>query len=748
MKRNLSVFIAFLIIIVVFYYRIFIQTYMHGDFIAYWVPNFKYILDSLREGYIPWWQPYSYLGLPEVFKLELALFYPFTWLILVVNLVFNPTNNLTFLGKSLEVMQYVNFFVGASGMYLMLRKIFKTSEVAAFSGSLVFIFSFYITIQSGDISSLPGKLLLPWIVLFLINFIKSKTPLNYSLLVVINYMVFALGYPYNYVYFFIFQVGIAIFYGWKNVLQSGLAYVNALLISSYFLLPNFHILSQSFRGVTPAGEDPFFHLRSAFTPTKLVNVFNPQIFSNLYDMKDPNLLFSMGTLSWGMFPLIFLIIGFSSAVYHKKHPWIYITLFLGILVSLGAYLDVPRLIGTVFPPLEKFRSHSQVLSLTFFTGVIILSGGIDSVTSGNYSKKVMYLLWELALGMSVLLLILPYVCLRCSAGATDISVSYARTFMLFAIGLVLVHIIKQSKKSIYIYLGIFITILEFSFYSQNIPFLRMPTSYGDYYKSNSLIVERPSDNNLFRYSFTENQFIYNTSMLGIYNLQGYETIPYKAFYLLNRYDLQTMLQFTNTKYLVTNVPDKDKEFSGLKLVKKVDPSKLPNETYYGTVEGRAYFSPHKSFAYYIYQVQNYYPRYYIPEKAATCDSTACYLVDPSKITYTLDKGIDVINPAKDKVNLNVVEFKPNSITLKVNSPEQVFIASSEVWDKGWSLEIDRKKQAILNASDGFRAFIVPKGSHTITMTYFPPLFKEGIIITCGGAILFLLAIKSMRKATS
>jgi Flp pilus assembly protein TadB len=83
----------------------------------------------------------------------------------------------------------------------MLKKIFKTSTTAAFSGGLIFVLSFYVTIQGGDISSLPGKLLLPWIVLCVIGFIKRKTWLNYLLLVFVNYIIFALGYPYNYVYF-------------------------------------------------------------------------------------------------------------------------------------------------------------------------------------------------------------------------------------------------------------------------------------------------------------------------------------------------------------------------------------------------------------------------------------------------------------------------------------------------------------------------------------------------------------------
>ena len=549
-------------------------------------------------------------------------------------------------------------------------------------------------------------------------------------------------------YFFIFQLCIAFFYKKRDILFVGLAYLNGLLISGLFLLPNFHIIGQSFRGVTPGGEDPFFHLRNAFTPTKLINILNPQIFSNLYDMKDPHLLFSMGTLGWGVFPLILLIIGFSKSTYHKKHPWVYVTFISGIILSLGAFLDVPRLIGTVFPVIEKFRSHAQVLCLTFFTGIIVISDGIESVFKRSYSKKVIFILWEFVLAMLGILVLLPYVCQRCSAGSTDISVSFARIFLLFIASLILIHLTSQSKKSIYFYVAIFITILEFSFYSQNIPFLRMPTSYTDFYKANSLIVEKPENSNLFRYSFNENQFIYNTSMLGIYNLQGYETIPYKAFYSLNRYDFQTMLQFTNTKYLVTNFQNKDKEFPSLKLVKTIDPVKLPNEVFYGTIEGRAYFSPHKNFSYYVYEVNDYYSRFYIPKRALTCASANCYAKTPNEVTYTDEIGIDISNPESSEVAMNIVSYEPNQIIMNIDSPQEVFVASSEVWDKGWTLEVDNKIQSILNASDGFRAFIVPKGSHTVRMKYFPPLLKEGLLVSGCGIILLLLVTKFMRKEIS
>lgn len=711
---------------------------MHSDFIAYWVPHYKFILDELIQGKIPLWQPYSYLGVPELFKLELVFFYPPTWIVLLINIFFNRDLNLTFIGKSLELMQYFNLVMGAMGMYLLLKKNFNLHSLVAFGGGMVFVLSQYITIQSGDLSSLPGKLLLPWLTLLLLNFIDKQSFKNYFAVVCANILLFTLGYPYNFVYFFLAQAGLAAFFGPKKFFYTGVALVNAALLAGFLLFPNWHILSQSFRGVTSSIDDPFFHFRYALIPTKIISIFNPLVFGSLHDKRDPLQLFSMGMLTWGVIPLIFLCIGFVHLKLTKLSTWFVLLFIFGIIISLGGYLNAPYLLGLIFPVIEKFRSHLQLLSLTFFAGTVILSQGMDATLKGEKSTKTVLFLWQLAVLTLVMFFWLPFVCKECTTAYNDVMITFTRSVILLIIGLVLFHLTLQTKKIIFIVVGLIITLFESSFYAYHIPYLRMETSYSDYYQPNSLLIERSSNDNLFRYQFNENQFVYNTSFLKIFNTQGYETVPYQAYYSLSRFGEEKMLQFTNTKYLVTTEENKEKKLPSLKLIKTIIPSEHPDEVFYGTVDGLVYFSPQENLPYYIYEVTNYLPRFFVPKKVVSCPNEKCYEKEnPVELTYVTEGGIDITNPSENDVIINILSYEPNEIILEVTSPTDTFIASSEIWDKGWSVVINDKKSSLYNTSNGFRGFLVPSGKSTVTMTYFPPLLFMGLGVSAVGILMLL-----------
>ena len=74
-----------------------------GDFMAYFIPHYSFILQNLKSGSMPFWFPYSYLGLPEIFKSELAVFHPVTISIFIADYLFNSKNSLNILGNIIEL---------------------------------------------------------------------------------------------------------------------------------------------------------------------------------------------------------------------------------------------------------------------------------------------------------------------------------------------------------------------------------------------------------------------------------------------------------------------------------------------------------------------------------------------------------------------------------------------------------------------------------------------------------------------
>jgi len=749
MNKNVKIFLAYVGIIFIFFGKNILTTYMHSDFIAYWVPHYKFLIDSIKDGAIPFWQPYSYLGLPEFFKTELVFFYPLATILIGVNLIFNQSANFTFIGKSLEILSYFNLVLGAFGMYLLLEKVYKLKTLAAFFGGLVFSLSMYISIQGGDLSSMPGKLILPWIVLLLVRFLQTPRFKTYIFLVLINYILLTFGYPYNYVYFFIAQFSLAICFGLKRSLMVMVALGNSVLLAAFFMLPNYHVLSQSFRGGSNHLQDPLFHFTYSYIPTKLITIFNPIVFSQLYDPKDPQLLFSMGMLTWGVIPLIFMVFGFSKIKKNILFTWTNLLFIFGFIISLGAYLDVPNLLGVFIPFIHKFRSHAQVLSITFFSGTIILSYGLHLILKGYKNRYVSFILFETLILILGIFFVLPSICNVCSNRPLDFVISFSRTALLYTFGILLVHFFMQTKKTVYIFACIIITIFEFSFYAQNIPYLRMKTSYGDYYKKNSLIIEEPTNSNMFRYFFSENQYIYNTAALKVFNTQGYETVPYQGYYDLSRLGELGMLQFTNTKYLVTTTERKEDKLAGFTLLKTIHPKDFPNETFYGTVNNLAYFSPQTEQPYFIYQIDEYLPRFFIPKKIVACLSECQQFVDPISISYINESKFEqYINPEASDVSIYIDSYTANKVELSIKTTKNTIVTSSEMYDIGWELRINGTKSKLLNINGGFRGFEIPAGESKIEMRYYPPLLNLGMIISVlGCALLFIVYFFFLKFST-
>lgn len=115
--------------------------------------------------------------------------------------------------------------------------------------------------------------------------------------------------------------------------------------------------------------------------------------------------------------------------------------------------------------------------------------------------------------------------------------------------------------------------------------------------------------------------------------------------------------------------------------------------------------------------------------------------DPPKLVVAQSLSEPIKNSPKD-VELNVIEYTPNSIKLTTNAKERSFIASSENWDRGWSIKINNDKSTLYNTSNGLRGFIAPAGKSVVEMKYFPPLLLPGVGISLLGIGSLLLLWKT------
>ena len=94
----------------------------------------------------------------------------------------------------------------------------------------------------------------------------------------------------------------------------------------------------------------------------------------------------------------------------------------------------------------------------------------------------------------------------------------------------------------------------------------------------------------------------------------------------------------------------------------------------------------------------------------------------------------------DQLQTQGVEFQMNKRFAKadVDLAQDSNIFTTIPYDQGWTLKIDGKKAPIKTVNKGFIQVHVPKGKHSIRLSYFPPGLKIGIIMFISCSLLFVV----------
>ena len=88
-------------------------------------------------------------------------------------------------------------------------------------------------------------------------------------------------------------------------------------------------------------------------------------------------------------------------------------------------------------------------------------------------------------------------------------------------------------------------------------------------------------------------------------------------------------------------------------------------------------------------------------------------------------------------NLNITKFDTDYIEGTVNvSEDKDLLFTSIVFDEGWEVCVDGKKQELVKTNDGFIAVPITEGTHTVTFTYLPKCYVLGLTFSITGLAAF------------
>ena len=109
---------------------------------------------------------------------------------------------------------------------------------------------------------------------------------------------------------------------------------------------------------------------------------------------------------------------------------------------------------------------------------------------------------------------------------------------------------------------------------------------------------------------------------------------------------------------------------------------------------------------------------------------------------------DVMKELAQRMQENAWELtsaKGNQLNGTINAQEDKTLFFSIPYDKGWKVKIDGKAVKTKALGKAFLTVKVPEGKHEVTLTYVSPGFKEGVVLSIVGFVIFLLILYLFRK---
>jgi hypothetical protein len=337
---------------VAFFYKIFFlkQVFFLGDNLLVIAPHKEFLLNSLKNGVLPLWNPNMWAGFPEYADSTLGLFNPF-------NLIYLLAPNLG--GITLSAL--ASYFIAFLGTYLF----FKSEGLKKFPaliGAVIFAFSGSMINISLDIIRLNVICFLPWILLALKNKNFFLTTLFLSL------SILAGQFQHFYMPQF-FIIGYLIFFSHKNeVLKNlifyALSFGFSLGITLFTLLPQINFIQHTTRNQAGLTYNTIWSLH----PASVIRFFFADFWGrrNEGSFWGPNVTYSFGYI--GFFPLIFILSKLKKN--NKKTVFLLGLALFSLLISFGKYNPLYNLF-LLIPGMSLFRNPSSWLIIYSFTMAVL-----------------------------------------------------------------------------------------------------------------------------------------------------------------------------------------------------------------------------------------------------------------------------------------------------------------------------------------------------------------------------------------
>jgi len=719
------------------------------DVITQIYPWKHFSIETLKNGQIPLWNPYSFSGTPHLANYQSAVLSPFNILFFVLSFI-----------DAWSVLILLQPLLAGLFMYFLIRS-FKLSKFASLISSVSFMFCGFITVWMGYGTLAYAILFLPLAILAIEKYCQTHKFWYLILLSITIPLSFFSGH-FQISLYFLMTVFIYIIYKFitsknvPNTLYLMLYAFFGLLLSLPQLLPSIEFYLQSLRsGIFMKGE--------AIPWQYIVTFLAPDFLGNPVTRNDWFGHYAEWNGYIGVLPLMLAIYSLTS----KKRVQTFFLFVLGIFALLLA-LDTSllSLLVNLHIPVLSTSAASRVIVIYSFLFAILSAFGFDELVTDLKKKrfKKIYLLFLLFLiiffilwGMIAFKLFIPIARL---AVARQNLILPTIIFGISSAIIFLAVLYLRYRKPIRFFLPFVCLLL---FFIVVFDMLRFAVKWQAFDPKNLVFIETKTTQEFIKLSGYDRVFgNLGAEALVYYKLPSIE--GYDALYIKRYGEFVSFINSGNKEGSSRSVVSFGKKgkyifrafnLLGIKYIihKISDDNKVwtfPFWSYPQDTFKLKYNDEH----YKIFENKKAFPRAFLTGKYKVVQ-------DEQKILSTMfsdnldlrkelvlekDPGIGQIDAKIGKTTIN--RYTPNQIEILVDAKEKGMLFLSDIYYKGWIAKVDGVNSEIYRANYVFRAVPISKGKHRVEFIYDPLSFRIGVYGFFTGVVLIIgtSAILSRRRS--
>ena len=712
--------ILLLIIILLFFNRKFIP--FDGNFIGsldtqlhFW--NFQFIRDQIFNGRLPFWNPYYYSGQPFLANPVIALFYPSTILFLLFpfSLAFN-----------VDIVAHL--LIAATGAYFLIYKLTGMKRAGVISAIIYSLNGYFlIRVFVGHLNLYHSAALIPWIFLYTETYIQSGRKLFIILsgglvgLQILSgdaqtcfYTGLALA-----VFFFLRHIWGRRRLALKTIWRTGIIFIfvpgAALGIGSIQMIPSMEFIANCQRS-----ENSYeYSTYQSFPPENFYTFLVPQ-------PKDSTLTIDGEFTGYAGIVTIFLFLfGIFSPKNHEYRICFSVILILSIIIMIGHYTPIYKILYKTLPMLSSFRIPSRCLVMVLFCVAVFAGFGMQHFFESAWTKKERNT-WIIIGCILLTILFSGYAAFQVKHSSFE----FLLAFVLIISSTGIIFFIKKMKnvELIFIALLVLLFIDLYLNYATKIPLLNenkilkahsFETDFKKIAGNNRIMM--PSIN----YNLAKGGY------LKLFQANGNASVVIGDYYRF----MHEMAGIPPLKYkthtLNPKIFHKDRIFSS--KVMSIKYGALMHENGEGSLIEASLVMPR---ALLVRQ------SLVIPDLEDQIAFMKLNVFNPLK-NVLLQKPVHDFSEqpsSESKANDKAVitSYETDRITVKTYSNHNAYLVLSELFYPGWHAYVDGEEIPILRANFLLRAVPLKSGKHQVVFTFEPRYFYTGVMLTLLTVILVIV----------